>query len=146
MSLSAGGTFQREDALRNGLVVDVTKYAKLYQMPWPVALSKAAYQTVKPNEYEVSKQMDQTSKRIMDILLLYCKNLKVEKKSVFEFLVPLFRWSDQPLLQTFVGVLHRETKQDVLTIVLPEEVEFDYTPKIEIDGKLVPLMPDKVAK
>lgn len=141
MSKSAGGTFNREDALRNGLVHDVSVWAMRAGIPWKTAISKTAFNKIKPTKFEEKKQMDMISKRIRDMMTLYGKYWKMENKpAVLEFYVPLFRWSDDLLVEKFIGILTREKEQVLLTICDPSEVHYNYEPHIEHpDGSKSPL-------
>lgn len=141
MSLAAGNILDREDAIRNNLVKDVSHFARTCGIPLETAFSKSAFNKLKATRFEEKNQIDNLKRRIVDTLSLYKKWYKLEKKPVLDFHVPLFRWSDDLLVECFQGIIHKNKDRILLTIVLPGEVEINFEPHIQTqDGKIRPLI------
>ncbi len=106
--------YSREDAIRDGVLVDITELAKESGFKFPTAITNTVYE-----KHLNSEDEDVTTARIHDTLWMLYVAIKQEKNPSDRILFELYYGKELVKLKAIIGP--GDTPAPVLTIMLPEE-------------------------
>jgi hypothetical protein len=117
--------YSRKNAIDDGYLVDVTQTAKESGIVFPVALTKAVWNTYVEVPESVTCQDEKG--RLWDLLWMYrCEFLRLKKngelKETYFFELYVQNTNEKPELIKLKGMIHPgDNGEGVITIMLPDE-------------------------
>lgn len=113
-------TYTREQALDDGVLIDVSEMAKEAGIKFPVALTNAVYETLRPTpeDHDDGQSIDG---RLWDLLMLFRVFAKKEGGSEIDFYIQIYT-NRKHIKADFKALCHPgDNMEPVITIMLPNE-------------------------